>query len=269
MDGNSLVRVSAVAEYQAAQVGKAVPIAVRFQIEDGWHTYWKNPGDSGAEMLIRYNGPEWASIGELHWPAPKRYLSPGDLLDFVHEGTVILLTELTVDPAKWEAAGRPASLEFDLDCEWFVCKDICLLGEGSVSLKIPVTTEPASKNSSAVTAFAQARRALPRTREDGADQMYKGSFKDGVLTLSVGWATHMTFFPAPSKALALPVDALKEADAEGGTLRIRYRDEAASVEHLEGVLVFERGQRGAANHTVTAIEVRVPVNGKQPTPSPD
>lgn len=259
VDGSSLVRLSAVAEYEAATVGEPVPIAVRFQIEDGWHTYWKNPGDSGAEMRIVYDGPDWASLGEVHWPVPKRYLSPGDLLDFVHEGTVILLAELTVDAKAWEAAGQPASLAFDLDCEWFVCKDICLLGEGSVSLELPVATGPATKNQAARRAFSEARRALPRPWEEVPEQTYRSNFENGVLKLSVPRATRMTFFPAPSRELALPVDSLGEGETEGDTLRIRYRDEAAGVEHVEGVLVFERGTRGTSNHTVEAIEIRVPV----------
>lgn len=269
MDGNSLVRVSAVAEYQAAQVGEAVPIALRFQIEDGWHTYWKNPGDTGAEMRIAYDGPEWARLGELHWPTPKRYLSPGDLLDFVHEGTVVLLTDVTVDQEAWEAAGRPETLAFDLNCEWFVCKEICLLGEGSVSLELPVTTETSYKNQGAREAFSQARRSLPRPWEDVPEQMYRASLENGVLTLSVPRATRMTFFPAPSKELALPVDALSEAEVKGDTLRIRYRDEASTVEHLEGVLVFERGNPGAVNHITYAIEVRVPVRTEEPVPPTD
>jgi len=269
MDGNSLVRVSAIAEYQAIRAGEPVSLAVRFQIEDGWHTYWKNPGDTGAEMRIVYDGPEWASLGEIHWPAPKRYVSPGDLLDFVHEGTVILLTGLTVDAEAWEAAGKPETLAFDLNCEWFVCKEICLLGEGSVSLELPVTTETAYKNRDALQAFSEARRAIPRPWEDVPEQMYRARFESGVLTLSVPRATRMTFFPAPSKELALPVDALSEAEAKGDTLRIRYRDEASTVDFLEGVLVFERGEPGAANRSTIAIEVSVPMKDETSDPPTD
>ena len=65
------------------------------------------------------------------------------------------------------------------------------------------------------------------------------------------------------------MDALSEAEAKGDTLRIRYRDEASTVDFLEGVLVFERGEPGAANHSTIAIEVRVPVRDEASDPPTD
>lgn len=264
MDGGERVDVSVHAEHTAVGPDTPVWLGVRFEISEGWHVYWKNPGDTGAEMAVRYRGPDWAAIGELRWPVPRRYVSPGDLLDFVHEGSPVLLTELTIDRDAWLAAGSPESLRFELYCEWFVCKEICLLGDRAVSVEIPVVADgrPADAQPDASNAelFKEARRKLPVPRAEVPEGLIDARFEDGRLRLRVAGASRLTFYPAKSDALALPVDALKEAQKRGSELDIRYRDEASGVEALEGVLVIERAGRDGEEPETMAVEIRVPVD---------
>ncbi|MFG0292768.1 MAG: protein-disulfide reductase DsbD domain-containing protein [Phycisphaerales bacterium JB050] len=259
-DGNSLVHLSVVAEHEALSPGQSTEIAVTFAVREGWHVYWRNPGDTGSQVRVNYEGPDWASIGELRWPVPERYISPGDLLDYVLEGEVTLLASLRVDEASWIEAGRPETLDFTLECEWFVCKEICLLGEGTDKLSIPVRSSgdvPLAKRHAK--RFQVARSKLPTARQDVKAGTYSASFEAGVLTLAVPEASRLTFFPAPSEVLALPVDALGEAQKQGNRLVIRYRDAASSVDHLDGVLVIEKGQKDQPGYTRRAVEIRVPV----------
>ncbi|MEK9727041.1 MAG: protein-disulfide reductase DsbD domain-containing protein, partial [Candidatus Margulisiibacteriota bacterium] len=39
-------------------------------LPDGWHSYWKNPGDSGEKASIS-NPSQGIKLGELHFPEPK------------------------------------------------------------------------------------------------------------------------------------------------------------------------------------------------------
>lgn len=262
-DGNSLVRPSVSAEHEAISPDEPTTLAMRFEITEGWHVYWKNPGDTGAEMLVRYDGPEWAGIGDLRWPVPERYLSPGDLLDFVHEGSPTLLAPISIDRDAWTAAGRPQTLDFRLHFEWFVCKEICLLGEGSVTLSIPVAAAgPVAVNRSVADQFREARSKLPTPRAEVDPGTYSAAFDAGVLRIKVPGASRLTFFPAKSEVLALPLDALNEAQKQGDRLAIRYRDNAYQVEHLDGVLVIERGTRGEPGYRSSAVELRVPVKAQ-------
>lgn len=259
MDGNSLVRPEAFLSHASASPEEPTALAIRFTIHEGWHTYWRNPGDTGAEMTVQYSGPEWASIGELRWPVPERYRSPGDLLDFVHHGKPVLLSELRVDSAAWRSAGSPETLAFELRCEWFVCKDICLLGEGTVRVEVGVVERAADRNADArglaVIREAESKRALPF--EQAVEHGVSARFSDGSLHIRVPGASKLTFFAYESDRLALPLDSLREAERQGDHLVIRYRDEANQVAELAGVLVV-RTEDGVSR----AYEIRVPTSGE-------
>src|ERR1700761_5237084 len=61
-----------VAERQGIAPGETIHIALRQQIQKGWHTYWRNSGDSGEPTQIKWTLPEgWQASGEI-WPAPTR-----------------------------------------------------------------------------------------------------------------------------------------------------------------------------------------------------
>jgi DsbC/DsbD-like thiol-disulfide interchange protein len=49
------ISASLVSETRSAVPGRPLRLALRQQIEAGWHTYWLNPGDSGLPTTI-----EWA-----------------------------------------------------------------------------------------------------------------------------------------------------------------------------------------------------------------
>ena len=52
--------------------GKTVWLGLQLQHQPHWHTYWKNPGDSGLPTLLQWTLPPGLSAGEIAWPAPKR-----------------------------------------------------------------------------------------------------------------------------------------------------------------------------------------------------
>ena len=44
-------------------------IGVKFKFDQGWHTYWINPGDSGEKAKFDWNLPEGYKISNPKWPA--------------------------------------------------------------------------------------------------------------------------------------------------------------------------------------------------------
>ena len=59
-----------VAQDTAVAPGGTVWVALRQQIEPGWHTYWRNPGDSGLATSVSWVLPKGVTAGELQWPTP-------------------------------------------------------------------------------------------------------------------------------------------------------------------------------------------------------
>ncbi|MDP1630715.1 MAG: protein-disulfide reductase DsbD family protein [Caulobacter sp.] len=122
---------------EAAIPGGTVYVALRQNIDDGWHTYWRNPGDSGLPTTIDWTLPAGWTAGEIVWPAPTR-LPVGPLLNYGYTGDVLLPVALAVP-----ASARPGeSVRLEADVVFLVCKETCVPEEAHLSLTLPVVAGP-------------------------------------------------------------------------------------------------------------------------------
>ena len=93
-----------VAERDALVPGEPITVALRLEAIPGWHTYWRNPGDSGEPTRIEWRLPPGFAAGDIEWPVPVR-IPVGPLMNFGYKGEVLLLTRL-VPPADLAAGSR-------------------------------------------------------------------------------------------------------------------------------------------------------------------
>ncbi|HEX3061514.1 MAG TPA: protein-disulfide reductase DsbD domain-containing protein, partial [Usitatibacter sp.] len=98
------VEAQLVTEKAAARPGSAFVVGLRLRMEPQWHTYWRNPGDSGLPTKIKWALPAGWKAGEIQWPYPQK-LPVGPLMNYGYEDEVILLTDIAVpaDAAPGEA----------------------------------------------------------------------------------------------------------------------------------------------------------------------
>jgi thiol:disulfide interchange protein DsbD len=68
-------------------------VALEFQLEPGWHIYWKNPGDSGEATTVKWNLPEGWSEVDLMFPTPHA-IDAGGVINYGYENKVTLLARL-------------------------------------------------------------------------------------------------------------------------------------------------------------------------------
>ena len=61
-----------VAQDQGAVPGSTLTVGLSQKIDKGWHTYWRNPGDSGEATKLAWTLPPGWSAGDFAWPAPHR-----------------------------------------------------------------------------------------------------------------------------------------------------------------------------------------------------
>ncbi|MBL3676968.1 MAG: peptide-methionine (R)-S-oxide reductase MsrB [Alphaproteobacteria bacterium] len=97
-----------------------VTLSVEQDIAPGWHTYYRNPGDSGIATTVDWDLSEGFSVGEIRWPEPQRFEQAG-LVTFGYEGRVALEQDL-VAPAGWEGG----SVALTARIEALACKEICV-----------------------------------------------------------------------------------------------------------------------------------------------
>lgn len=95
-------------------------IGIEQTLDDGWHTYWINPGDSGTPLEISWTLPEGFSAGEIEWPTPHK-VPFGPLMNYGYEKQATLLQALR---APQTLPDGPVTLKAEVTV--LVCKEICI-----------------------------------------------------------------------------------------------------------------------------------------------
>lgn len=118
--------------------GETTWFAFHQKLEEGWHVYWRNPGDSGLPLSLDWSLPAGFEAGEVLYPLPER-LPIGPLANYGHKGEATFLVGVTA-PAN-SAPGE--IVEVGLNAAWLICEEICVPEEGVFSLRLPVSAAPA------------------------------------------------------------------------------------------------------------------------------
>ena len=157
------VRARLVAERLQLVPGGSVDLALVLDIIPGWHTYWRNPGDSGEPPRIRWQLPPGVEAGPIRWPVPK-LIRVGPLANYGYSSRATHLVTLRAD-ASWPA-GRPIPVR--ADATWLVCEEECIPERGSFSLTLATSARAGPIDPSVAELFAEARAALPAAGTVGA-----------------------------------------------------------------------------------------------------
>ncbi len=154
-----------VAERDRIAPGETLDLALVLDIRPGWHTYWKNPGDSGETPRLDWDLPAGVDAGPIRWPYPS-LIRVGPLANYGYSGRAIHLVALSL-PADWPP-GKPLSLRVRAD--WLVCEEHCIPEGGDLDLTLEVVRpEAAARDPGAVAPeITQARAKLPDAPIGGA-----------------------------------------------------------------------------------------------------
>jgi thiol:disulfide interchange protein DsbD len=164
---------------QGLEPGQPMWLGLAIRHAPHWHTYWRNPGDSGLPTMLAWTLPAGAQAGEIDWPTPKK-LPIGPLMNYGYEDELLLPVPLTLD------AVPSGPLQIKLRADWLVCKEVCIPEGGDFSL----TLSPGASIASNAALFEAAFAARPR---DGSAIRARGEVRDGALVVGVaglpeGWS---------------------------------------------------------------------------------
>ncbi|MEO7762185.1 MAG: protein-disulfide reductase DsbD domain-containing protein, partial [Casimicrobiaceae bacterium] len=264
------VEAELIAERATVEAGKPLRVGLRLKIDKTWHTYWRNPGDTGLPTTIVWTLPPGFSAGEIEWPAPQRI----DVLSFAnygYEDDVVL--PVTIATPATLAAGTAVPIR--AHAEWLVCQEQCIPGAADLELALTggVAGEPDSRWSAA---FAKARANLPRAADDWQWQ----AFRSGSAVAGTPQRVDLVWTPpagstAPSRAQFF---SIAEGVIEPAARQTLYRlpdgrmklslvlaKQATEIPaKLEGVLTSANGWPKAAEGNVHAIAVAMPLGGTAP-----
>ncbi|MDC1421699.1 protein-disulfide reductase DsbD family protein [Gammaproteobacteria bacterium] len=103
-------------------------IGVRLEMQEGWHTYWENPGDSGSPFEAKWNIDQGFIIENVEWPTPVTIPYP-PLMTFGYEGDVVF-------PFKVFRSLDSELSSISIDFDFLICADICIPEKASLTLDL-------------------------------------------------------------------------------------------------------------------------------------
>lgn len=142
-------------ENETIQPGQPFSLIIHLKIDKNWHTYWKNPGDSGMPLAIEWNLPTGFKVGAVHWQTPQRF-NHDSVIGFGYENEMTLLAEI-YPPLNINE--QNANLEASIT--WLACSDMmCLPGNSEVSTKLTIKNE--TPKTLLNNDFSKFRESLPK-----------------------------------------------------------------------------------------------------------
>ncbi len=257
------VKAELVASVGAVVPGSEILLGVRQQIIPHWHTYWRNPGDSGTSTRIDWTLPAGATAGDIEWPAPAR-ITLGPVSNYGYEGEVTLFSRVRV-PADLPVGGRFVARA---TVNWLVCEEECVPEEVELGLSLPVVASTAATgNGSPAIARAQARLPQPLPGKSWLQREADGALRlvlEGREWLAIPDG-EVWFYPEQWGRLQQSAAQTLERQGERLTLRLPAGSNAlADGAALPGVLVVKdkAGAEVKAYHLAPRLQTAANAEGE-------
>ena len=235
------VEASLLSSHYRVAPGQSFQIALKTELDEQWHTYWRNPGDSGEPVQISWVLPETVSAGEIVWPLPAP-IPTGPIINYGFEGAPLFPVEFTVA----DDAATGSVIEVTAEVYYLVCKDICIPESGVLRLVLQVA-ETSEINDGNAAAIAEALDAAPRAIDvNAAMQEADGQLSIQFAGLPEGDYSDAYFFPNDNTVLVHSDPQTVTIGSEGiqidTTASFGWGD--GFTEPQEGVLAFNlNGER--------------------------
>jgi DsbC/DsbD-like thiol-disulfide interchange protein len=205
-------------------------------MDEHWHVYWTNAGDSGEPPHVEWKLPEGISAGPMQFPIPSR-LPLGPLMDFGYEDEVAFPMTISAAPTM-----KPGSVHLDAQVTWLVCAQVCIPGKAHLGLDLMVQPgAPQAAQEPQVGALAVATTLIPKPLPVGMKFSVRGDKQQYELTLINGKrdkdAEFYPFDKDPTDLIANAADQNIETQRDGVRLYVkRSPDLAVLPPTLHGVI---------------------------------
>ena len=241
--------------HNEAKPGSTVTAGLELTMDDGWHTYWINPGAAGIATDVEWTLPKGVTAGPIQWPTPDKFTALGSIGYGYHDKTILLVPlAIAADVALGQAtiSGKVS---------WLECKELCIPRDQQVSAKLVIAGT--AKVSADAAELDPTKKKLPKADARLAVKAWwDGAAKDDERTLLIEFDAGQAeadadFFSMPSESFDVSPES--EVTASAAT-RVRIKKtvtkfEGAWPSQLTGLAV-----RNLIDHDKTeAFEVKFPV----------
>src|SRR3984893_701763 len=203
--------------------GGTLQVGLVLTLEEHWHVYWINAGDSGEPPKITWTLPEGITAAPIQFPIPSR-LPLGPLMDFGYEDEVAFPVQLSAANSL-----KPGPIHLDAIVNWLVCREVCIPGKAHLGLNLTVSPD-ATAPAQPVGAIGEALNLIPKPLPPDAKLTVTGGRTDFVLTLTTGRReTHAEFYPFDQDQIANAAPQQIESLSDGVRLRVRRSEDLKTL----------------------------------------
>jgi thiol:disulfide interchange protein DsbD len=228
--------------------GKQI-VGLVLTLEDGWHVYWVNAGDSGEPPQIDWTLPDGFKAGPIQFPIPER-LPLGPLMDFGYEDHVAFPVTVAAP-----ASAPPGLAHLDAQVSWLVCQNVCLPGKAHLGLDLNVQANaPDPSREAKVGALGEALTTLPKPLPKDDKISARADANRIAITLVDGYReTDPEFYPFDhdTNPIVNAADQAVDSHRNGATLYLQRSPQVATLpSSLHGLLKLSDNE---------AYDVTIPV----------
>src|SRR6266700_2736036 len=118
---------SAVRLLTGSRSGTVLIGGIAIQLQPGWKTYWRTPGDSGVPPRFDFSKSENVDGVTVLWPAPLKFDDGAGGHSLGYHNNIVLPLRIVV-----KSADKPVTLRADIN--YAVCEKLCIPVEASAEL---------------------------------------------------------------------------------------------------------------------------------------
>ncbi len=231
-------------DIQSLKPNQEYLIGVKFNLDPGWHTYWKNPGDSGEKASFEWDLPDGLVLEGPFWPQPEKIPYP-PLMTFGYNDQVTVFFKLSSTQVIKD------DLEVSLSTKWLACADVCLPQETNITTNI-------SRNS-----IFNLNSQIDKSFEKEIPKFFKKNisaiFIDDNLVLSFELPENhindgIIFFPDEYGLIDYAKDQIIERNNNSASLSVNRLDSSNNFINVSGLIQFI----GASSKTSYQFETALP-----------
>ena len=115
--------------------------------KQGWHSYWKNPGDSGLETTLVWTSSHQFDFEPIVWQSPEIFYLD-DLVNYGYKEKVKLLMPLKVASFQHDKNTSSEYVKLSALAEWLVCEDVCIPEQARFNFLVELSNDEIEKSDS-------------------------------------------------------------------------------------------------------------------------
>jgi len=252
------VKARLVSELDSVAPGQTDWVALELDIREGWHTYWRNPGDSGEATRLTWQLPAGFTAGDIVWTTPHRFELP-PLVNYGYAKHAVHLVPITAP--KDLQPGAPVALK--AKASWLVCSDVCIPESAELELHIPVSAQPGRVDPHDAALFAAARNQLPSVQPAATTARIQGD--QLIITLGTAWGAalgqikSLAFFPYDEGSIEYGAPQVLTRSGDTLQLAMKVGYQPPKPGDLRGVLVAT--EPSGSDTAAVPIEIAATFNG--------